>query len=154
MKKDIAPDADSTRAEGSLEGVSEGEHAPVDLSGVRLLIVEDAVLLAMELEDGLGEMGVHVVGTAASLAEAQRMANLSFDVAILDVNLNGEPVISVAQALAQREIPFIFATGGDASDAPEGFGAPVVSKPYNVRQIAFALVSALLAADPSHEARE
>jgi DNA-binding response OmpR family regulator len=154
MKKDIAPGADATPAERSLDGVSEGEHAPVDLSGVRLLIVEDAVLLAMELEDGLAEMGVHVVGTAASLAEAQRMANLSFEVAILDVNLNGEPVIPVAQALAEQGIPFIFATGGDTNDAPEGFGAPVVRKPYNVRQIAFALASALLAADPSHAASE
>jgi len=53
-------------------------------------------------------------------------------------------VIPVAQTLAERKTPFIFATGyGDAGAAPEGFDAPVVRKPYNVRQIAAALVSAL-----------
>jgi two-component sensor histidine kinase/CheY-like chemotaxis protein len=127
-----------------LVGASEGEHAPDDIRGVRVLIVEDAVLLALELEAGLTEAGAHVVGTAASLEEAQRMTNLSFDVAVLDANLNGQPVIPVAHTLAQRKTPFIFATGyGDAGAAPEGFDAPVVRKPYNVRQIAAALVSAL-----------
>ncbi|HEY1928844.1 MAG TPA: HWE histidine kinase domain-containing protein [Caulobacteraceae bacterium] len=131
-------------ADESLIGASEGEHAPYDIRGVRVLIVEDAVLLALELEAGLTEAGAHVVGTAASLEEAQRMTNLSFDVAVLDANLNGQPVIPVAQTLAQRKTPFIFATGyGDAGAAPEGFDAPVVRKPYNVRQIAAALVSAL-----------
>ena len=131
-------------AEESLVGASEGEHAPDDIRGVRVLIVEDAVLLALELEAGLTEAGAHVVGTAASLEEAQRMASLSFDVAVLDANLNGQPVIPFAHTLAQRNTPFIFATGyGDAAAAPEGFDAPVVRKPYNVRQIAAALVSAL-----------
>jgi PAS domain S-box-containing protein len=133
-------------ADEEIDRASEGEHAPDDIRGVRVLIVEDAVLLALELEAGLTEAGAHVVGTAASLEEAQRMSNLSFDVAVLDANLNGQPVIPVAHALAARRTPFIFATGyGDAGAAPEGFDAPVVRKPYNVRQIAAALVSALAA---------
>jgi two-component sensor histidine kinase len=133
-------------AEESLIGASEGENAPDDIRGVRVLIVEDAVLLALELEAGLTEAGAVVVGTAASLEEAHQMVNMSFDVAVLDANLNGEPVIPVAHTLAERHTPFIFATGyGDAGAAPEGFDAPVVRKPYNVRQIAAALVSALAA---------
>ena len=133
-------------AEESLVGASEGENAPDDIRGVRVLIVEDAVLLALELEAGLTEAGALVVGTAASLEEAHQMVNLSFDVAVLDANLNGEPVIPVAHILAERHTPFIFATGyGDAGAAPEGFDAPMVRKPYNVRQIAAALVSALAA---------
>jgi PAS domain S-box-containing protein len=133
-------------ADEGLAGASEGEHAPDDIRGVRVLIVEDAVLLALELEAGLTEAGARVVGVAASLEEAQQMANLSFDVAVLDANLNGQPVIPVAHTLAERHTPFIFATGyGDAGAAPEGFDAPVVRKPYNVRQIAAALVSALSA---------
>jgi PAS domain S-box-containing protein len=131
-------------ADEALGGASEGEDTPDDIRGVRVLIVEDAVLLALELEAGLTEAGAHVIGMAASLEEAERMASMSFDVAVLDANLNGRSVIPVAHALAKRRTPFIFATGyGDAGAAPEGFDAPVVRKPYNVRQIAAALVSAL-----------
>ncbi len=125
-------------------GASIGEAAEDDIRGVRVLIVEDAVLLALELEAGLEEAGAIVVGAAADLGEAERMLALSFDVAVLDANLNGRSVIPVARALAARGTPFIFATGYDeAGIAPEGFTAPVVRKPYNVRQIASALVMAL-----------
>jgi PAS domain S-box-containing protein len=126
------------------DGASEGEATVDDIRGVKVLIVEDAVLLALELEAGLTEAGAVVVGMAASLEEAQAMTHLDFDVAVLDANLNGQSVIPVAHALARRGAPFIFATGyGEAGAAPEGFGAPVVRKPYNVRQIATALVAAL-----------
>jgi PAS domain S-box-containing protein len=117
-------------------GASVGELPSDGIRGVRVLIVEDAVLLALELEAGLEEAGAVVVGAAADLEEA--------DVAVLDANLNGKSVIPVARALAARGTPFIFATGYDeAGVAPEGFTAPVVRKPYNIRQIAAALVVAL-----------
>jgi two-component sensor histidine kinase len=127
----------------TLDGASEGENAPDDIRGLRVLVVEDAVLLALELEAGLTEAGAIVVGAAASLGEAQKMAKLAFDVAVLDANLNGQSVMPLAHELAHRGTPFIFATGyGDAGAAPEGFDAPVVRKPYNIRQIAAALVAA------------
>jgi CheY-like chemotaxis protein len=111
---------------------------------VRVLIVEDAVLLALELESGLTESGVRVVGSAADLDEAIRMLDLAFDVAVLDANLNGRSVTPVADALTRRGIPFIFATGyGEAGAAPAGFNVPVVRKPYNIHQIATALAEAL-----------
>jgi FixJ family two-component response regulator len=72
------------------------------------------------------------------------MLSLDFDAAVLDANLNGASVTPVAEALTGRGLPFIFATGyGDANAAPTGFGVPVVRKPYNVRQIAAALVEAI-----------
>jgi len=115
-----------------------------DVAGMRILIVEDSVLLALELEAGLAEAGAHVVGLAADLEEARRMLALNFDVAVLDANLNGLSVMPVAQALAARGVPFIFATGyGENGPAPAGFDAPVVRKPYNIHQIATALVKAL-----------
>ncbi len=127
-----------------LEGQSVGEQADVDLAGVRILIVEDSVLLGLELEAGLIEAGAKVVGAAADLEEALRLMVLDFDVAVLDADLNGRSVMPVAGALAARGVPFIFATGYDqAVAAPEGFGAPVVRKPYNIHQIAAALVRAL-----------
>jgi len=128
-------------------GESAGERDEDDISGLTILIVEDAVLLALELEAGLVEAGARIVGSATNIEEAKRMVGLKFDVAVLDANLNGRSVLPIAHALAARKIPFIFATGYDETDvAPEGFHAPVVRKPYNVRQIAAALVQALAAA--------
>jgi two-component sensor histidine kinase/CheY-like chemotaxis protein len=139
---DVRPEA--TDVEDSLTGASHGGLTNADIRGVRVLIVEDAVLLALELEAGLIESGASVVATAADIGEAKRMLSLDFDAAVLDANLNGASVTPVAEALARRGVPFIFATGyGDANAAPAGFGVPVVRKPYNVRQIAVALVEAI-----------
>ncbi len=140
----VASPVTAAAPEEKTGGASVGELRSEDIKGVRVLIVEDAVLLALELEAGLEEAGAVIVGSAADLQEAERMLALSFDVAVLDANLNGKSVIPVARALAARGTPFIFATGYDeAGVAPEGFSAPVVRKPYNVRQIAAALVIAL-----------
>jgi two-component sensor histidine kinase len=141
---DAAPQASEVDDSESLTGASHGGLGDADIRGVRVLIVEDAVLLALELEAGLIECGASVVATAADIGEAKRMLSLDFDAAVLDANLNGASVTPVAEALTIRGLPFIFATGyGDANAAPTGFGVPVVRKPYNVRQIATALVEAI-----------
>jgi len=125
-------------------GASSGVLTADAVKGRRIIIVEDAVLLALELEAGLTEAGAKVVGMAADVEEALKLADSEFDVAVLDANLNGTPVTPVAELLKQRGKPFIFATGyGDAAPAPEGFDAPVVRKPYNVAQIATAVAEAL-----------
>ena len=114
--------------------------APVKIHGLRLLIVEDALLLTLELEAGLQEAGAQIVGSAADVDEAMRMVDLPLDAAVLDANLNGVSVLPVAEALAKRGVPFVFATGyGDSKMAPQGFGAPVIRKPYDVTQVAAAL---------------
>jgi DNA-binding response OmpR family regulator len=110
------------------------------IDGLRLLIVEDALLLALELEAGLQEAGAIMVGSAAHVEEALAMMDRPIDAAVLDANLNGHSVLPVAQALADRGIPFVFATGyGDNRFNPEGFDAPVIRKPYDVTQVAAAL---------------
>ena len=110
------------------------------IEGMRVIIVEDAILLAMELEAGLMEAGVNVVGSAALVDEAMALVDTPMDAAVLDCNLNGESVIPVAQALTARGVPFLFATGyGESRGAPEGFDAPVIRKPYDVAQITSAL---------------
>ncbi len=115
-----------------------------DLRGSRVLIVEDAVLLALELETGLSDAGAHVVGPAYELAEAMALLDQDIDAAVLDANLNGLSVMPVAEALAARGVPFVFATGyGDAGGAPMGFDAPVIRKPYDVTQVAAALAGVL-----------
>jgi PAS domain S-box-containing protein len=125
-------------------GASAGTATQDGVKGRRILIVEDAVLLGLELEAGLTEAGAMVVGMAADIDEAMTLIDTPFDVAVLDANLNGVAVTPVAEALVARGKPFIFATGyGDAAPAPEGFDAPVVRKPYNVAQIAAAVAEAL-----------
>lgn len=124
-------------------GASSGPPAqgqPRDVRGLKVIIVEDAVLLALELETGLADAGAQILGCAAEVDEAMGMLDLPMDAAVLDANLNGQSVRPVAEALKQRGIPFIFATGyGEAGGAPEGFDAPIVRKPYDVTQIAAAL---------------
>ena len=143
------PETPAARAETphhpeETHGASAGSVSADGVDGRRILIVEDAVLLALELEAGLTEAGAVVIGAAATVEEALRLVDRAFDVAVLDANLNGVAVTPVAEALRARGKPFIFATGyGDAAPAPEGFDAPVVRKPYNIAQIAAAIAQAL-----------
>jgi len=117
---------------------------PPNLKGARVLIVEDAVLLALELETGLSEAGAAVVGPAYELEEALALLGGEIDAAVLDANLNGRSVTPVAEALAKRGVPFVFATGyGDAGGAPTGFDAPIIRKPYDVTQVAAAVAGVL-----------
>jgi PAS domain S-box-containing protein len=119
-------------------------RAPRSLKGSRVLIVEDAVLLALELETGLSEAGAEIVGPAYELEEAMALLERPIDAAVLDANLNGRSVTPVAEALARRKVPFVFATGyGDTGGAPGGFDAPVIRKPYDVTQVAAAVAELL-----------
>jgi len=129
---------------GPTTGASLGQPTEqADIHGLKILIVEDAVLLALELEAGLEDAGARVVGNAAELEEAMAMLSLDMDAAVLDANLNGASVAPLAEALRARGTPFVFATGYGERGAPEGFDAPVVRKPYNVHQIVRALTEAV-----------
>jgi PAS domain S-box-containing protein len=119
-------------------------RGPRSLKGSRVLIVEDAVLLALELETGLAEAGAVVVGPAYELEEALALLERPIDAAVLDANLNGRSVAPVAEALFARRVPFVFATGyGETGGAPGGFDAPVIRKPYDVTQVAAAVADLL-----------
>jgi DNA-binding response OmpR family regulator len=118
--------------------------APLDLKRANVLIVEDAVLLALELDTALSDAGAQVVGPAYELSEALDLLDRPIDAAVLDANLNGRSVAPVAQVLADRGIPFVFATGyGEAGGSPAGFDAPIIRKPYDVTQVAVAVADLL-----------
>ena len=119
------------------------------LSGLRFLVVEDEAMVAMLVEDMLTDLGCVVVGVAGTVARGVAMAGdpaLDFDGAILDVNLGGEKVYPVAEALSARRAPFVFSTGyGLAGIAPEFAHVPVLSKPYELRVLEGVLQSEIAA---------
>jgi DNA-binding response OmpR family regulator len=140
-RPEVMPEAPAARMTETVSTSS----GPASLKGARVLIVEDAVLLALELETGLSEAGAEVIGPAYELEEAMALLDQPIDAAVLDANLNGRSVAPVAEVLSQRQIPFVFATGyGETGGAPGGFDAPVIRKPYDVTQVA-AAVAGLLA---------
>jgi CheY-like chemotaxis protein len=100
----------------------------------RILVVEDELMIRMLLEDMLGELGYTVAAEAARLEEALDAAkNADFDIAILDVNLNGQPISPVADALVARGMPFVFATGYGERGLPEPYrDRPTLKKPFQM----------------------
>lgn len=98
----------------------------------RVLIVEDEVLIALVLEDVLDLIGYEVAGSAATYAEAEALIEAGgFDLAILDVNLGSDPIFPLADRLAARGTPFLFATGSVPGSLPDRFaGVGVIEKPY------------------------
>lgn len=118
------------------------------LNGLRLLVVEDETMVALMLEDMLGDFGCVVVDVAGTLSKGLDLAaneNVDLDGAILDVNLGGEQVYPVAQRLESRGVPFIFCTGyGRAGLSPSFAHVPTLAKPYMREELEVMLVSALV----------
>jgi CheY-like chemotaxis protein len=100
----------------------------------RVLIVEDDVMIRMLMEDMLSDLGFAVAAQASKVAEALAALNsIAIDVAILDVNLSGETTGPVAEALAARGTPFVFATGYGEHGLPEKFrDRPLLKKPFQI----------------------
>src|SRR5471032_1103864 len=92
------------------------------LSGRRILVVEDEVMVAWALEDMLTGLGCAVVGPAARVKQALAMISAgAIDAAVLDVNLNGEKSYPVADALAVLGVPFVFSTGYNKNNLQGGY---------------------------------
>jgi CheY-like chemotaxis protein len=108
-----------------------------------LLVVEDEPLIAMLLVDLLDELGCTVAAQASSVAEGLDRANdTSFDAAILDVNLRGHPVWPLADALQEKGIRFVLATGHDGRQTQQRYpSAAVLAKPYALENLRQALDS-------------
>jgi DNA-binding response OmpR family regulator len=108
---------------------------------LRILIVEDEMLLAMNIEDMLLDVGHEVAGIAGRLEPALALAREGdFDVAMLDVNLAGDRSFPVADALAERGIPFLFATGYGRAGIEEPYrDRPVLQKPFRAAELLAAI---------------
>lgn len=101
-----------------------------------VLLVEDEIMIAMMLEDHLEHAGYRVL-CAATVGAALKLAReASIDVAVLDVNLSGEPSFPVADALRERGIGFIFASGYGIDGLPPQYrGDPILQKPYRTQAL-------------------
>ncbi len=114
------------------------------LSDLRVLVVEDEGLVMMLIQDYLEELGCHVVATAMRINDALIQArSASINMALLDVNLAGTLSYPVATILAERSIPFIFATGYGSLAVPDAMqSVPVLPKPFLMEQLAKVLEQA------------
>ena len=114
------------------------EVAHGDLAGLRVLVVEDEMMVSMLIEDMLEDLGCTVVGPASRLDEAIELANTAeLDCAVLDVNLGGQPIFPLADLLRAKGAPFAFATGyGDAGLREADRGSPVLQKPFREGDLA------------------
>lgn len=112
-------------------------ETPTQMKRLRVLLVEDEGLVAMMLEDLLEDLGCEVAGSLASVGAALAWieAGGSADVALLDVNLSGEPVFPVADALKARGVPYAFATGYDEGHDPRFKDAPLLGKPIRQERL-------------------
>jgi len=120
------------------------------MSALRILVVEDEMMIAMMIEDMLEDLGHEVVGVAQSLNSAMAMAEDKagqYDVAILDINLAGEQSFPVAQRLMDQGVPFMFATGYGALGVEERFRSVfTLNKPFQQEELSKAVSKAANAA--------
>jgi DNA-binding response OmpR family regulator len=117
----------------------------IDLSGMKILVVEDSFLVADVLCEALREYGCEVVGPAPSVTRGTDLVEArsaegggGLTGALLDINLGGDTSFAVAAKLRERGVPFIFLTGyGEQTTLPGEFaGTRCVSKPCDIDELA------------------
>jgi len=111
------------------------------LKGLRVLVVEDEVLISIMLVDMLEQLGCAVIGPAATLDEAWPLVDANgLDVALIDVHLAGVPVFPLGERLLDHGIPVVVATGSGADGLPPRFqDAVLLPKPYSLPALEAAL---------------
>jgi len=116
--------------------------------GGSVFLVEDEVMIRMMVADMLEELGFSIAAEAGEINEAMRLAQCTeFDLAILDVNVNGKVISPVAELISAKNRPFIFATGYGSSGLPEEFrDRPALQKPFQLETLARMIDSTLKSA--------
>jgi CheY-like chemotaxis protein len=114
------------------------------LADLRVLVVEDEVFIALEIEERLRRLGCAVVGPVGRLERALELARAAaLDGALLDVNVKGGFVYPVAAALRAREVPVVFSTGYAPEALPAAFrDLPCLRKPFGAGQLEAAALAA------------
>jgi len=125
--------------------ISEPSASPARKAAV--LVVEDEVMIRMMVTDMLADLGHTVAAESGELDEALRLAETAdFDIAILDVNVNGRTIEPVAQIIERRKLPLVFSTGYSVEALPERFrDRPSLQKPFRIDTLQSAIDEALKA---------
>ncbi|WMT87767.1 response regulator [Pelagibacterium sp. 26DY04] len=108
------------------------------LEGKRILLVEDEFLIALDIADTLTNAGAEVIGPCTSLRQALDHAGMpGLDLAMLDIDLNGEEVFPAASLLRKRGVPFLFYTGQPEREVlrTEFAEIPVCVKPVTPQRL-------------------
>jgi CheY-like chemotaxis protein len=142
----VAPAADICE-----RGVGIGKDSDMTATrpeGCSVFLVEDEVMIRMMVADMLEELGHSVAAEAGEISEAVKLAqSTEFDLAILDVNVNGKVITPVAELINARNRPFIFATGYGSSGLPEEYrDRPSLQKPFQLETLAQLIDSTLKSA--------
>lgn len=118
------------------------------LAGLRVLVVEDEMLISLLVEDVLTDQECIIVGPFSEVATALAAARSeAVDLAVLDVNVKGVKVYPVAEALERRGVPFLFLSGyGETAIPAEHPGWVVCPKPFNEQALVAMLVHCHVAA--------
>jgi CheY-like chemotaxis protein len=116
--------------------------------GGSVFLVEDEVMIRMMVADMLDELGYSVAAEAGEINEAIKLAqSTDFDIAILDVNVNGKVISPVAELIKARNRPFIFATGYGSQGLPEEYrDRPALQKPFQLESLGKMIETALKSA--------
>jgi CheY-like chemotaxis protein len=112
-----------------------------------VLVVEDEVMIRMMVTDMLADLGHSIAGESGEIEEALRLAETAeFDLAILDVNVNGRTIEPVAKIVERRKRPLLFSTGYSVDALPENFRSrPALQKPFRIDTLQHAIDAALKA---------
>ena len=113
------------------------------------------MLVLMALEDMLADLGCTSIAVAGNVAKALDLIETNaFDLATLDVNLDGQRSYAIAKALSDQGVPFAFSTGYGEHGVGEGFGGrPVISKPFTSTQLIKVLTALVAQGDPPAPSR-
>ena len=116
------------------------------MTGPRVFVLEDDMLIAMLVQDWLTELGYEPVGPTGKIPEALELVrSQELDAAILDVSLGRDTCYPVADLLQAKKVPFAFATGRDDESVPVHMkGTPILRKPYDLHALE-AMLAKLLA---------
>ncbi len=119
-------------------------NAPLD--GLRILLLEDEFLIAMDVEQTCLDAGARHVRIVNSVTEARSLQEpWNFDAAVVDIMLAGDSTLDFALGLYQRKVPFVFASGYSDLSALDGrfSGVEIVGKPYGGDDLVNGIVSAI-----------
>ena len=120
-----------------------------ELAETRILVVEDEAIIALEMETLLTQASCEVIPCSSLQSGLLAAKERTFDAAVLDINLHGQLSFAIADALAEKNVPFIFVSGYEVEIVPRQHRRrPFVGKPYMSQRLLKTLFDTMQNAEP------